>query len=219
MKNTLKLTAIAALVTMAGLALQADQTNLVQNLNIKLVGLTQGGSSTNRNSISVSVNRVHIETPDVIAALGAATGTSFSSNARLVLITPLAGGSPSIAIRDGSTSLDVSGFFGLTPLSDPVSDYSANLKNGKYMGDSYNLEEFTLQDAIGYPASSLHFEVRGILISTFSNFPFAHPQNGFEAHVNGLGDNQGGPLLIHGTISASGQTLEVVPGGGVPPPV
>ena len=79
--NQLKLTAIAALFAVAAFRTNADTTNLVQDVSIQLTGYRQGAPRTNSTSIVVGVDSTSVGTAGVIAALGAATGNSFSTGA------------------------------------------------------------------------------------------------------------------------------------------
>src|SRR6266536_5515473 len=106
-----KLTAIAALFALAAFDSNADTTNLVQDINIQLTGYRQGATQTNGVAVLTGVDKTHVGTDSVIAALGAATGNSFSGYARLVSVTPLPDGFSKVQIRDGGSSVDVTSFF------------------------------------------------------------------------------------------------------------
>ena len=93
MKHTTKLTIMATVMSLAAVQAWADQTNLVRNLNIQLVGYQQGGTTATKNVTTTTVDKVQVATADVINALGTATGNSFSTSAQLVVITPLPSGS------------------------------------------------------------------------------------------------------------------------------
>ena len=132
MKRTLKLAMLATVLSLAAIQAGADQTNLVRTLTIQLVGLKQGDSSTTRNITTTTVDRARIDTRDLIDAISAVTGLTFSTQAQLVVITPLPNGYPMVAIRDAGTSTDVSPFFGYEKVSQAVGKSTANTKTGKY---------------------------------------------------------------------------------------
>ena len=64
MIQTRKLTAAAAAVlfVLAAFQAKADHTNLVQNISIRLSGITQGGTRTNGNVVTTSINGAHVGT-------------------------------------------------------------------------------------------------------------------------------------------------------------
>src|SRR5205814_709394 len=101
MIQTRKLTVavVAVAFGLAAFQAKADHTNLVQNLNIRLTGITQGGSRTNGNVVTTSANNVSVGDNAVVNALGAATGNSFSSSAGLFAITELPDGATIIVVR------------------------------------------------------------------------------------------------------------------------
>jgi len=214
MKHTLKLAALATLLSLAAMTAGADQTNLVRHLSIQLIGLRQGDSSTTRNVTTTSVDRVRVDTRDVIDAISAVTGVKFSAQAQLVFITPLPNGYPSVAIRDAGASTDVSPFFGYEKVSQAVGKSTANAKTGKYAGSSYSIQRFALQDFEVYGALPLHYNVSGVAVEEFSNAANPGPRDDLEADVSGAGDNGGELLILQGKIQLHGYTLEVVAGGG-----
>src|SRR6476646_10870201 len=70
--RALKLT-MAALVVLGAQA-RADQTNVVQNLNIRLTGYQQGRTVETSRFKTPAINAVRVDSRRVIAALAAATG-------------------------------------------------------------------------------------------------------------------------------------------------
>jgi len=207
MNHLVKIIAAAVLLAVGTMETRADHTNLVQELNIQLFGLTQGGSTSNGNVAITSVNMATVGTREVINALGAATGNTFSRAARLVVITPMAGGPSSFAVRDGSTSVDVSTFFTYQQQSDVLTSSVANLKTGRSSSSLYSLQRLALTDS--YVSLNLHFDVSGIATSTTTS---ASPnvRNETEIDGSGAGDRNGNLLLLQGSIHIRGNTLEVV---------
>jgi len=217
MKNTMKITAMAALASLAAVQAWADQTNLVRNLDIQLVGVQQGETTTSKHITTTTVDKVRLDTSDVISAIGTAIGSTFSRDARLVVITPLTSGSIAFAIRDGGNSVDVSGFFVHNYLSDMVGRSTANSTTGRSSGSNYSLQAFGLQDVDGFQPLALHYSVSGVAVEDFSIPAIPGPSSELSADVSGTGDNAGALLILQGTVRVHGQTVEVVPGNATPP--
>ncbi len=219
MKNKIKLAVMATVMGLASVHAWADQTNLVRNLDIELSGIIQGDTSTSKNVTTTSVTKVSVANSDIIGAIGAVTGNSFSANAQLVVITPVSAGASSIQIRDGGNKVDVTSFFSQSILTQTIGKSTSNSKNGKASGSNYSLQEFSLVDAGGYDPLAFHYSVTGIATENFSIPAIPGPRSELKADVSGAGDLNGETLLLQGTIKVSGQTVEVVVGGGGPPPV
>ena len=217
--KVMKLAVMAAALATGIVNAGADQTNVVENIQIHLQGLKQGDTRTAGNTVVVSVDSVRIENRHVIQALGAATGNAFSQSARLVLVTPQDGGFSSVQVRDGGASVDVTGYFAIGQVGSSVTTSVTNTKNGRSAGATYSIYQVALQDAGG--ALSLHFAVSGMA----TDYSVNRPSSGADGHLSidaaGNGDQNGVPMVIQGSIKVSGQTLEVVPGddGGGPPNV
>lgn len=209
MIQTRKLTAAVAAVIfgLAASQAKADHTNLVQNVSLRLLGITQGGTRTNGNVVTASVNTVRVGNGDVIGALGPATGNSFSDAAQLLAVTLLPDGATSIVVRDGGNEVDVSDFFSHDNLSDSVGSSQLNTRTGRSTETDYSIQRFTLHDVDGQPIS-LHFDVQGIATENLSNA--VTPRADLSADVAGSGDNSGQLMILQGTITVRGRTLEVV---------
>ena len=136
------------------------------------MGVQQGATVTLKNITTTTVERVQVQTADVISAIGAAIGISFSPGAQLVVITPLPSGSVTIAIRDGGNSTDVSGFFAKSKLSGAVGSSTVNHKTGKSTGSDYGIQQFGLQDAVGYQPLALHYTLSGVAVEDFRSLRF-----------------------------------------------
>jgi hypothetical protein len=214
MNQIKKLTAIAALFTVAALRSNADTTNLVQDISIQLTGFRQGATQTNGNSVSTGVDSARVATDGVIAALGAATGNSFSRSARLVSVTSLSDGSSSVQIRDGGNSVDVTAFFGHEQFGDTLLTGSANLRNGRSSESDFSVQRFTLHDVGGYQPLTLHFDVQGITeVDDSANGGVSSPGSNLTGNVVGTGDRNGRFMILEGAISLQGHRTEVVPDG------
>ena len=216
--KTLKLAVLAVVSLAVAWQVQAQQTNLVQNFSIQLFGFSQGGSNGFGNVVSTNVNFVQVNTRQVIQALAAANSDTFSSTAKLVVVTPLNGGSLRVQVRDGNNQpVDVTDFFDIEALSDSVVGSISNTKTGRGSSVTYEIGRFALQDAHG-ETLSLHFNVDGLVTGNSSSpiFGPGGPQNPtIDANVAGSGDRNGNLLILQGSIEIFGRTLEVESGGGV----
>jgi hypothetical protein len=215
--KTLKLAVLAVVSMVWATQVQAQQTNLVQNFSIQLFGFSQGGSSKVGSLVTTNVNLVRVDTKQVIQALANADSDTFSSTSKLVLVTPLDGGSPRVQVRDGNNEpVDVTDFFDIEALSDSVVASVANIKTGRGTSVTYQIGRFALQDAHG-ETLSLHFNVDGLVTGNSSTPLFGplSPQNSsVDANVTGSGDRNGKVMLLQGSIEIFGRTLEVESGGG-----
>jgi len=200
-----------AMVLALGVAqVYADSTNLVQTVRVQLLGFRQGGTRTFGNVTTKSLDTVNVDTRRVIQALAAATGSSISSTGRLVLVTPLRNGFvPHFEIRDGSTTVDVSGFITYQPWSGTLETFTQNSRTGRTQGNNYSIRQFALHDNDG-AALTLHFDVNGI--ANGSNVNNVTGDDTF-IDASGSGDREGDLLLLQGTIGVFGHTLESVPDG------
>ena len=204
MKYTLKLTFASLLLAVAAFQSRADHTNVVQDLSINLSGLGQGPSVTTGNVTITRTTDQHIETADVIAALGNAMGKTYSDAAKLVVITPLGGGNSSIAVRDGTASDDVTVFFVHEQTSQSVGSSELNSKSGRSSSTDYSIQHFALIDVQGVTPLSLHFDVRGIAVDTSLTTAKQATRSQLDAYVSGAGDVSGAGVILEGRIRVRG---------------
>ncbi len=197
---------LSAFISVGVFQAHAVQTNVVQNLSIQLRGVQPGGPVTNRSSIATGISPAKIETRDVIKALGLATSNLFSKTARLVIVTPLAGGDSAIQVRDGTNRVNVTGFFLHTQVSAVVSGSISNFLTLRTVGLGYSIQRFALRDGPGGAALGLHFDVSGFAAERTSG-----PGGQLELDAAGAGDAGGSPLILRGEIDVQGDRLEVVP--------
>jgi hypothetical protein len=208
MTHLSKLLTFITLLALGAVQARADQSNLVQDLSIQITGLKQGGTTTNRNSIATGVDFVAVGTRQVIDALGAAVGSSFSRSARLVMVTPLAGGYPTFQVRDGNNMVEVSSFFTYEQ-SDSVGTSVVNLRTGRATSSQYNIQRLALTDPGNFTPLTLHFDLRGLATGT-STSPANYPgDNETDIDATGAGDRNGNLLILQGTIRIRGNTIEV----------
>lgn len=202
--KVLKLAILAISLGLGPIQTYADQTNVVQDLRIQLFGVSQGGTSTTSGA-----SFVFVDSRRVSQVLAAATGNTFSSTGRLVVVTPLGGGPSSIQVRDGSTKVDVTSFFVYQTLSGSVDSSFLNTRSRRSFSLEYNIERFALQDTVGFPPLGLHFDVNGFAVRRTT------PQiNDLRIDVSGTGDRGGILIIFRGSIEVRGGTLEVQSGGG-----
>jgi hypothetical protein len=209
--KVLKLAAVCTLLGLGVAQAQPFQTNVVQNLSIQLFGVTQGGTTTNGGFVVKSADTVRVDTRKIIQVLAAATGNTFSSTSKLAVVTPVGGGVSSIQVRDGSTRVDVTGFFTHQQLSDSVTSLFLNTKTGRSFESDYSIQQFALQDYGGFPALTVHFNVNGFAVDTTGSRWNGGQGNQININVSGTGDRNGHLLILQGFINVSGNTLEVVP--------
>jgi hypothetical protein len=208
-----KFAAVAALLTLGTVQLRADQTNIVETIQIRLLGLKQGATTSNRTAVVTSVDTVRLDNRQVIRALGSSTGNSFSPASRLVLVTPMNGTAATVQVRDGNLTVDVTGHFALEQLSTAVTSSALINRTGASTQTSYSIQRFALQDDV-YGNVSLHFSVSGIATDTATNRTRRGQRTELNIDAAGSGDSEGTPLVIQGSINLSGETLEVVPDEG-----
>src|SRR3954466_77035 len=112
MKTTMLSVIGCALLAAGTLQARAQSTNtntsgiITLNVNIALTGV-DGSSGSNG-----APGRVKIATKDVINAMAAQLGTTFSSRAKLLAVDDGSGGGPAFIVRDGTNGdTEVSSFF------------------------------------------------------------------------------------------------------------
>lgn len=210
MNHVSKLLTLAALAMTTAVSAWADQTNLVQELNIQLNGIKQGPTTTVRNQVITSLDYARVGTRQVVEALGTATGNTFSQSARLVVITPLGGGYSKVVVRDGGNSVDVSSFFDHTQQGGEVTSSVLNTRSNRGVTNVYGIQRFVLADSPVYGAVGIHFDVNGIAVDNSSTDASA-PGSETNADVVGSGDKAGTTVILQGTIRIRGHTLEVEP--------
>ena len=211
-----------AVMAVAGLAIAVQaqagtQTNLVQSLNIQLVGVSQGSSFSFGGTSGTNVNNVLIGTRQIIQALGNATANTFSSTSKLVVVTPTDGSEAHIQVRDGSNTVDVTDFLIAQELSPSVDGSVSTTKPPRTTSVSYLISRFVLQDADG-ATLPFHFDVNGFTTINSSTGGFFGSQgqgSTTDANVSGTGDRNGNMVILQGSVEIFGHTLEVVTTGPI----
>jgi hypothetical protein len=191
----------------------ADQTNRVQNFDVQLYGLKQGRTSTTGNITTVRAEPVTIGTDKIIASLGQASGITFSKAARLVLVTPLEGTYSRVVIRDGTSSWDVTEFFAFEGTGGDVTASMTNARTKATSSEDYHILSLNIRDSSSL-RSPLHFDVRGIAVTSSQSAPNGVPTTETTLEASGTGDQSGQFLILQGVIRIHGHRLEVVPSDG-----
>ena len=193
------------------LQLQAQQTNLVQSLSFGLTGIAQGGTVTNRNTVTTAANTVNLGTREILKAIGAATGNSFSPAAILQLVTPLPSGIPYVQVQDGANTISVAGFFDVQPLSGTVESSLLNTRTSRFSGTEYFMELFVLQDS--YVSLNAHFNVNGLAVENINYNAGVLQSDDLTIQVAGTGDKNGVSVIFQGQILVHGHQLQVISNG------
>jgi hypothetical protein len=191
MKRTAQIAVIGAILALGIAQTYAQTPVVVSGLNIALSGFA-GDSS--------SATPVRIGNKDIINALNSSSGGfSFSKAAKLMIVVPAGGGSPSFIVRDGGTDTDVSDFFG-TGSSDVVSNgkqqyeiFTLSFDNGA--GTDFDVNGFAT-DHIG----KVNGKDTGVLDDQVTSF---------NSSVSGTGDANGSFAILKGTVNASGAKGEM----------
>jgi hypothetical protein len=177
---------------------------VTQNINIALTGFEGGGDSN-----STTASPVRITTKDILADLGAATGTSVSSRSKLVATTALGGGTAFVIHGGGGTNgagdVDVSSLIGANTLSQ-VQKVKSN-PNGTLVGTSYSITTFSLGSAGDTNGAGTKFFFPGLQAFTTTSLA----NGAFNSSVNGAGTVDGNPAVVKGSITGSAGKLQIVP--------
>lgn len=232
MQNSIKVVLAGALLAVGVAQAKAAEIirtiNQVQNFTFTLTATLQGGVTTNASWLSTSVNTnvaaVAVTTKDVIAALGRASSTNFSSKARLLRITPQTGfptilfgnpfnnkTNPYIVVRDiinkTAVDFDVTSNFQREIFGSVTKSATAR---GKTTG--------TISSSDGFM-----FQAGSILKGTVWGFSTCKLETrALSSTVTGTGALTNAPCLFKGRLSLSGEWTEeawTVGGGPFPEPI
>jgi len=188
---------IGACATLGTTQLFAQDQQMVQSLNIALTAYVQGDTTGD----VFNVRTIKLSTSQIVTALGIATGNTFGSKARLVVITLVGGdGTPSFFVRDASGDTDVSSFFSSSLVGNPVQKSAT--RNGRTTGTQYSINSFSLGATDG--STTFSATLQGFTTSNLSTGTFT-------SSVNGPGVVDGADAVIKGTISTSAGKVEPVP--------
>ena len=212
MIRAFKLLTVAALLTAGALRSEAQTTNLVQTMTLTLTAFTEGTPATNGAVVNVPIQKVKGNTRNIITALGNATSNTFSTKAKLVLITPLAGGGSSIFVRDGTTVVDVSSFISHEQSDDAVEGGQFNTNNGVFKTTAYRMHRFVLEDTGGL---DLDFDLRGMATEKSSSIQ-AHgsiigESRTLSANLSGEVHIDGKLAIVQGVLTIGPASVEITP--------
>lgn len=213
MKNAIRLASLTALLAVGTApALMAQTTvaptNVTLDLDFYLTTVSQGTVVTNGSNIINGVQFGSITEGSIIKELGASTSNTFSGRAELALVTPV--NEPddwTVLVKDGSNTVDVTGFFTFTPGTNSVGRTIINGADETVSDTSYSIDSFALHDATNFPPLTTHFHVRGFTITeTRGVVPtatalFGVPES-IAAEVSGEGETSGNLLIIEGLVTA-----------------
>jgi hypothetical protein len=189
-------------------------TNLVQTITVSAVTYSQGSTTTNGTLVTKRLAGGTLFTPDVVNVIGTSLGTTFSSKARLLRITPLLPPDESaVVIQDGTNRTDVSGFFDIDAVSDTMESSILDIATGRFTAVDFDVQRFQFHNAGGFPDTTLHFDVQGFTSTRSQSVAGGGlvigqaPQ--VVATVAGPGDRGGTNLVVRGSIRILGVSLEV----------
>jgi hypothetical protein len=167
MKRVIPFIVLAAICSITVRSLEAAQTNLVQKIHLKSTIYTQNEPVMNSTgtAITKSIQRNSFTTASLIGHFGEATGNQFSSNAQLLLITPVNGNRARIVVQDLGTRVDVSSYFEIEFEEDlAIERSSERVSTGAVSGTLYEVMKFRLRDEGNYGDLPLEFKVRGMAV-------------------------------------------------------
>jgi hypothetical protein len=221
MKTCFKLCSLTLLAVASVAGVNAAETNLVQSLNFKFTAWSQGSTTTNKNIVSVSASKQTIVTKDVIGWLGTATTNNFTNGQLLVINqfdAPISNNRIVVRTKMPATNdVDVSGFFGRFAYGATVNNYSYNNTNNSVnSGTYYGYWGFYLLSDTNYPLLPATFQTSGMGIDSVNNLVGKNNMRGLYdqfsiADAAGVGQLNGQPFIIFGSITITGKTLEVDP--------
>jgi len=217
-QNVLRTATIVVLVALGTLQTRTAtaSTNIVQHVTFQITGYEQGPTNTfNTNVTIVSVETFKITTKTIIALIGQAIPTNFSSKAFLVYVTKVNANTNinGWEIRDPASSnrVDVSSFF--TGTGRNTNDLVRSLVTLKKLG---------LSTGVGY--STYHLAISNVPPATLGANGFAVAKHAtihdhltgetlgvdtVTADIAGTGtDTNGTPFVATGTVNVTGSTVE-----------
>jgi len=216
MRKSMKLVLVGVLVAFGAAQLNAQTTNIVQNLTLKLTAYYQTDSTTNSSSITRNVGKASVGNKDIITLLGLQMNVVFTSDAKLLLISDLDSLNPRIVVRDtpGGDTVDtpVGQYFGVNVIQS-VESLKLQVDPLNVSGTGYHVLEFNMG------VEGADFSVQGFAQTAISTVKYQGKvvggvQTG-TSNVSGSGNYRvspaGGlvPITIKGTVQVSGKNVEV----------
>jgi hypothetical protein len=223
MKKAIGLASLTALLAAGTAATGMAQitvapTNVTLDLDFYLTTVSQGTVVTNGSNVINGVQFGSITESSIIKDLGTSTSNTFSRRAELALVTPVNDPDDwTVLVKDGSNTVDVTGFFTFTPGTNSVGRTVINSSDETVSDTSYSIDGFALHDATNFPPLTTHFHVRGFtVITTRGVVPTAAAglvgvPEGIGADVSGQGETGGNLLIIEGLVTAHPNNEVVMP--------
>jgi hypothetical protein len=217
MRKSMKLVLVGVVMAFGAAQLNAQTTNIVQNLNLKLTAYYQAGATTNSSNIALNVGKVSVVNKDIIALLGLQLNVIFTSDAKLLLISDLEDSlNPRIVVRDtqGGNTVDteVGQYFSVTVIQS-VESLKIKVDPLNVSGTGYEVLTFNMT------VDGADFSVQGFAQTAISTVKHqgrvvGGAQTG-TMNVSGSGNYSaspaGGlvPVAIKGTVQVLGKNVEV----------
>jgi hypothetical protein len=180
-----------------------------------LTATIAGVESTTDGVVVQRAQHKRLTTEDVVSALGASLGTSFSTNAQL-LLTLSEMGAFTVSVKDeAKAGVDVTGYFVFDPSSNYIESVSFRTNTASLVTNVQAMETFGLQNS-GRATTALpwHFIVSGLAEAIYGEVAAGRTVNAkdfaLSAQVSGSGDYEGTFALFEGFIS----TASTGPGAG-----
>ena len=218
MKKTVTTIILAALCAWTATASETtlEETKLAQPLNIYLTATIAGVESTTDGVVVQRAQHKHLTTEDVVDALSTSLGTSFSTNAQL-LLTLSETGALAVSVKDGAkASVDVTGYFVFDPSSNYVQSVSFRTNTGTLVTNFQAMETFGLQNEGSTRGLPWRFTVAGLAEANYGEIDSSGAviAEGFalSAQVSGSGDYEGAFALFEGFISTASAGTGAGPG-------
>ena len=222
MKTPLKCLALGVGLCLAGGQLHAAQTNLVQTLNFRGILYYQGATETNSTATTITKSSIKsaFNNRSLINRFGQLASVTFSTAAKLLLVTELDSGDVYVIVKDGTNRLDVTSYFDVDFDNDPVVDVSTQtISSGALSATRLQLMDLRLKDVGDYGSFGMHFNLDGLATVKRKTMPVSSTLYLVERPAGklagkGSSDNVGGgqsDFLAAITFSVTGGTVEVLP--------
>jgi len=212
--------------TAFGLHAKALPTNFIQSITFTFTAVGPGKSTATSDSVS----NVVLTTRTAIAAIGAATSNSFSAKAQILAVASIFwytntvvttnvqhkvvtnnfvygyANSPSFVIKDGSKTVDITGFVNITTLNSDAIYSSAHHMQGTF-SDYTAYKQYRLR-SMSISQTPIVFSAQGFVVTPTLITPvapgvvfFAFDDNWTD--VTGMGSLGGNTFILQGSVSAT----------------
>jgi hypothetical protein len=220
MKNLMKCLTVSAGLCLAAGQLHGAETNLVQSIKFSGILYYQGATVTNSTGTTVTKSTIRsvFNNRSLINRFGQVAAVTFSSSAKLLLVTELNGNDVYVVVQDGTNRVDVSSYFDVDFENDPVVETSSlNLSTSAFSATRYQLAKVKLHDPGVFGSLGIHFDLDGLATVKRKSFTAAYALQLMDRPSGklagkGKSDNVGGgdsDFLAAINFSVSGGTVEV----------